>query len=84
MSKFLTLNWRDFLKGFVISVLAPVILIIQQSLDSGELVFNWKQIGMAALAAGVAYLLKNLVTNSDDKILKKDEEPIIGNRPGDR
>lgn len=61
------------------AVLTPAVLIIQQSLDAGVLVFNWKSIGMAAIAGGAAYLVKNLLTAPDTA--KKD---IIGDRPGDR
>jgi hypothetical protein len=78
-SNFLSLNWRDFLRGLAMAVLTPVVLIIQQSLEAGNLVFNWKAIGMAAIAGGVAYLVKNLLTKPDTA--KKD---IIGDRPGDR
>lgn len=74
MSNLLSLNWRDFVKGLVIAVLTPIIVVIQQSLEAGQLTFNWKAIGVAALAAAAAYLLKNLVTNSDDQLLKKENK----------
>lgn len=78
-SNFLSLNWRDFLRGLAMAILTPAVLIIQQSLEAGNFVFNWKSIGMAAIAGGVAYLVKNLLTTPD--AAKKD---IIGDRPGDR
>lgn len=78
-SNFFRLNIRDFLRGLAMAVLTPAVLIIQQSLDAGVLVFNWKSIGMAAIAGGAAYLVKNLLTAPDTA--KKD---IIGDRPGDR
>lgn len=74
-SNFLSLNWRDFLRGLAMAVLTPAVLIIQQSLEAGNLVFNWKSIGMAAVAGGVAYLVKNILTKPD---LKSD---IVGDRP---
>lgn len=58
------LDWRDIGKGIVMAVLVPALLIVQQSLDRGELTFNWKAIAMAAIAGGVGYLLKNISTSS--------------------
>jgi len=61
-SNFLSLNMRDLLRGLLMAVLTPVLVIVQQSIEGGELVFNWKAIGIAAVAGGVAYLIKNLFT----------------------
>lgn len=60
VKKQFTLQGRDWLKGLLMAVLTPVIVIIQQTIDAGQLVFDWKAIGMAALAGGLAYLAKNL------------------------
>lgn len=73
MSDLFTLNWKDFLKGLVIAILTPAVLIIQQSIDLQVWTFNWKQISMAAIAGAVAYLLKNMLTNSEGKFLAKDD-----------
>lgn len=67
MSKLFTLNTKDFLKGLVMAVLVPAVLIIQQSLDSGELVLNWKAILMASISGALAYLMKNFFTNEEVK-----------------
>lgn len=73
-SKLFSLNYGDILKGLIMAVGTPVLLIIQQSIANGEVTFNWKQIGMAAIAGGVAYLLKNFftppVTKSDSPVAK--------------
>ena len=61
-SNFLRLNWNDFGKGLIMAVLTPVVLIIQESVSAGTLTFNWNAIGIAAVAGGVAYLIKNLFT----------------------
>ncbi len=69
------LNLRDFLKGALMAILVPVLYIIQTSLDSGVLTFNWKQITIAAIAGFVSYLIKNLFTDdvkSAKKIVAKD------------
>jgi len=57
-----SLNIQDILKGLLMAVLTPALFIIQQSLDKGEFIFNWKQVGIAAVAGGVAYLIKNFLT----------------------
>jgi hypothetical protein len=59
-----TLNITDLLKGLLIAALTPVIVILQQSLDAGHLVFDLKALIIAAVAGGSAYLLKNLFTPS--------------------
>lgn len=82
-SEFLSLGWRDFFRGLAMAVLTPIVIIVQQSLEAGTLVFNWKSILTAGVAGGVAYLVKNLFTPKDtgNKLL---DEPIIGDRPKDR
>lgn len=54
-----SLAWRDVLKGLLMAALTPAIVIIQQSIEAGSFVFNWQQIGMAAVAGGMAYIVKN-------------------------
>lgn len=61
-SNFLSLNWKDILKGLIMAILTPAAWVIQQSLDAGTLVLNWKQIAMAAVAGGLSYLVKNFFT----------------------
>jgi len=57
------LHSRDYIKGAIMAVLVPVLYIIQSSVAAGNLVFNWKEIGIAAISGLVAYLLKNLFTD---------------------
>lgn len=65
-----TLAWRDVIRGFIIAVLTPIILIVQQSVEAGILTFNWHQIAMASVAGGLAYLVKNFFepTKSIEKL----------------
>jgi len=67
MSKLFELNKKDFLKGFIMAILVPAVLIIQQSLDSGSLVLNWKAILMASISGALAYLMKNFFTTEEAK-----------------
>jgi hypothetical protein len=61
-SKFLALNWADILKGLLMAILTPAVVIIQQSLELGILTLEWKSIVTASIGGGVAYLLKNFLT----------------------
>lgn len=61
-SPLFTLNWNDVLKGLLMAVITPALFLIQQAIENGQFTFNWKQIGMAAIAGGVAYLAKNFFT----------------------
>ena len=72
-SSFLSLNTKDFIKGLVVAVLTSVITIIYTSLQAGSLEFNWKLIASTGLSSALAYILKNLVTNSDDEMMKKEK-----------
>ena len=64
-SPLFTLNWNDLLKGLIMAVATPAVFIIQQTIENGQLVFHWQQIGMAAIAGGLAYLAKNFLTPAE-------------------
>lgn len=63
-SEIFSLDWRDAIKGLLVSVITSVFTIIENTIQAGSLTFNWKNIGFAALAAGMAYLSKNFLTPS--------------------
>ncbi len=69
-STFLSLNLRDFIKGLVLAVLAAVIAYAYEAVQAGTLfdIAFLKSSGMVALSAVLAYLVKNLFTNSEGKI----------------
>lgn len=62
-SSMFTLNWNDFFKGAILAVVVPILVTIQTSLAAGNVIFDWKAIGISALATFIAYLLKNFFTN---------------------
>jgi len=75
-SKFLTLDWKDFSRGLLIAFLAAVITGIINILDTGA-VFTWETIRpvlIAGISAALSYLLKCLMTNSNDVMFKR--EPV--------
>jgi len=59
LSKKFTLQGADWLRALLMAVLTPALVIIQQTVEAGQLKFNWTAIAMASIAGGVAYLLKN-------------------------
>jgi len=75
-SKFLSLSLKDLAKGFILAVLVVVITGLYGAITATPPHFptgaEWATLGYAGLAAGIAYLLKNFFTNSDDKFLKKE------------
>jgi hypothetical protein len=72
-SPFLNLNSTDFLKGLIMAVLSSVITVVYQTVELGSLVFDWKAIGTMALTTALAYIMKNLFTNSTGKLFGKDK-----------
>lgn len=71
-SSLFTLNKADFVKGLVIAVLTAVITVVYSTVQTGSFTFDWKEISVAALSAALAYITKNLLTNSNDQFLTKD------------
>jgi hypothetical protein len=69
-SGFLSLDTKDFIKGLLLSVFTSVISIVYTSVQSGSLVFDTKTIATTALTTALGYIMKNLLTNSEDKFMK--------------
>jgi len=76
-SKFLTLSQRDFLHGLVIAILSAVGTFLATELQSGSNmdVNLWKRCGIAALIGLIAYLGKNLFTNTKGEFGTEPKEP---------
>jgi hypothetical protein len=72
-STLFTLNTTDFIKGLLMAVLSSVITVVYQTIEAGSLVFDWKAIGTIALTSGLAYIMKNLFTNSTGGFLKREK-----------
>jgi VIT1/CCC1 family predicted Fe2+/Mn2+ transporter len=74
MSNFLNLNSQDLLKGFIVAFLSAALTGVVATLDSGVLptLAELKSAAIVGLTAGLSYLLKNLLTNSQGVVLKKD------------
>jgi len=79
MSKLFTLNISDFTKGFAVAVIAALLTGVQQYASAGT-VPTWvqlKTIGLVALGAGVSYIIKNFLTNSEGALLKAEPKPAV-------
>ena len=80
-SKFLTLDWKDLSRGLLIAFLAALISGVINILDTGA-VFTWESLRpvlIAGISAALSYLLKCLLTNSNDVMFKR--EPTDSIRP---
>ena len=69
-SPFGKLNLRDLVNGLIVAFLTASLTGLISILDSGVLptLEQLKAAGLAGLVASLAYLLKNLVTNSGGKV----------------
>ena len=70
-SSFLTINWRDTLKGLLLAVITAVLTFAYEALQSGTLFTKeaLKAMGLVALSAFMAYIIKNFFTNTKGEIL---------------
>ena len=75
-SSLFKLNLVDFTKGLLIAVLTSIITLLYSSIEVGTLTFDWKLIGTTALTSALAYIMKNFLTNSEGKFLKKDTKVV--------
>jgi hypothetical protein len=61
-SAIFNLDWRDAAKGLLVSVVSAVLTVVYESLEQGEMKFDWKHIGIVAATTAASYLLKNFFT----------------------
>lgn len=59
-SKRFRLGFLDVIKGALVSVLSAVVTVIGHSASAGTLTINPDELGKVAIAAGSAYLIKNV------------------------
>ena len=73
-SKFLKLNSHDFINGLIIAIFCTFITGFYQLIANGGII-NWmtvKPVVIAAIGSGVAYLTKNLLTNSKGEFMRRE------------
>jgi hypothetical protein len=73
-SSYLTVQQKDLIKGLVVAVLTAFLTSVGVALEDMALptAKEFKDCGLAALGAGIAYIIKNFLTNNNDQLLKKD------------
>ena len=74
-TKLWTIQMSDFQRGLVVAILTTPFTIIYDSVSTGALTFDWKKILGAAIAGGIGYILKNILTGSGGQILTNAKPP---------
>ena len=73
---FLKIGIKDAIKGVVVSIFSTIVASLVTSINSGALPSNMhdvKPILLSGAAAGLGYLGKNILENSDGEFLKKEK-----------
>jgi hypothetical protein len=68
-SKLGTIKLSDWWRGLIVAIATAPLSIIYESVSAGQLTFNWKVIVTTALAAGIAYIIKNISTGQGGRLL---------------
>ena len=71
-SKLFNVDLKDIIKSVIMAGLFSAATVVNTYIEAGSLNFDWSEIGKAALLGSIAYILKNILTNSDDKFLSKE------------
>lgn len=58
-----SLEVRDFLRGLIMAIGTPILPIFMQSINAGNLVFDWKLIGITALGGFLTYIVRKFLTD---------------------
>jgi len=64
----------DFARGLIVVVLSAVLTILLEMIKNAGLVLDvqdWQQVLTIAITSGLGYLIKNLATNKEGKLLGK-------------
>lgn len=74
-SSFLSINLKDLGKGILVAIITAFVTALYQQIQAGNVLPTVEQLkadGIIALAAALSYLLKNMLTNSQDQFLSKE------------
>jgi hypothetical protein len=77
MSNFLNINWKDLMKGLLVAVIGAILTAAYEAINAGTIQFTWafwQPIVYTGIAAGMAYLIKNLFTNSTGNVLTSEKK----------
>lgn len=75
-AKLFRVNFKDIVKGLITSILTAVVSGVYTTVNSGAIPTptDLKVISFTGATAGIGYILKNVLTNSDDQFLKKENK----------
>lgn len=83
-SKQFRLNVKDLLRGLAVAVGTAVLTVIYEAVTQcGIGCIDWKQTGGIALAAGLAYLIKNFFTPAEIVVMHPSESQIQSVKSGE-
>jgi hypothetical protein len=71
-SKIFRLNLRDIALGFFLSVLTAALIYLQAALQAPNFswnAINWLVLSQLSASAGIAYLLKNFLSDNEGRLL---------------
>jgi hypothetical protein len=72
-SAFGLINGNDILKGILVAFLTAFVTGLYRGIEMGTFDLTWlflKPLVLGSVGSMLAYIIKNWLTNSDDKILK--------------
>jgi len=75
-SQFFSLDIYDIGKGFLMAFLGAFLPALYEYLKVGWGAIDWKFCLAAGISAGIAYLLKNFFTNSENKLLRLEKRRL--------
>ena len=70
------LRMGDWELGLLIAVISAVLTVAYESVSTGTLNFNWKNMLAVGLTAGISYILKNLGTGAGGKLLSNEQPKL--------
>ncbi|MFB5946138.1 hypothetical protein [Albibacterium profundi] len=71
-----SLKGWDYVKGLILAVVTPVVAVIIQTLDAGELTLDWLTIRTVAASALFAYLSKQFFEPSKVVVEKPEKDTV--------
>ena len=74
-STIFSLKVKDLIKGAIVAIVMSIITIVYTAIQNNQFPQtwdSWKTILITSLGSGLAYLLKNWLTNSNDQFLTKE------------
>lgn len=70
MSDILNINWKDVVKGLVVAVFTSILTAVYQMIERQDEI-SFKQLATIGSLSMIAYLIKQLGTDTDNKFLGK-------------